>query len=89
MEGFPSHLVDMVRRVDLDSLSLNGIRYRPPWDMALRTFQRGTVVVAGDAMHVIAPFTRQGGSATIEDIIVLARGLACAFRGSDGGDWAG
>ncbi|KAK1324158.1 hypothetical protein QJS10_CPA02g00886 [Acorus calamus] len=87
MEGFPSHLIDMVRRVDLDSLGLTGVRYRPPWDLALGTFRRGTTVVAGDAMHVIAPFIGQGGSTAIEDAIVLARGLACAFRGSDGGDW--
>ncbi|KAK1287176.1 hypothetical protein QJS10_CPB19g00313 [Acorus calamus] len=87
MEGFPSHLIDMVRRVDLDSLSLTGIKYRPPWDLALGTFRRGTTVVAGDAMHVMAPFIGQGGSAAIEDAIVLARGLACAFCGRDGGDW--
>ncbi|KAK1287511.1 hypothetical protein QJS10_CPB19g00311 [Acorus calamus] len=87
MEGFPSHVIDMVRRVDLDSLSLTSVRYRPPWDLALGTFRRGTTIVAGDAMHVIAPFIGQGGSAAIEDAIVLARGLACAFCGRDGGDW--
>ncbi|KAK1274922.1 hypothetical protein QJS04_geneDACA016764 [Acorus gramineus] len=87
MEGFPSHLIDMVQRVDLDSLNLTGIRYRTPWDLAFGTFRRGTMVVAGDAMHVMAPFIGQGSSTAIEDAIVLVRCLACSFRGSDGGDW--
>ncbi|KAJ0087336.1 hypothetical protein Patl1_06874 [Pistacia atlantica] len=37
---------------------------------------RGTVTVAGDSMHVMAPFLGQGGSFGIEDAVVLARCMA-------------
>ncbi|KAI7736365.1 hypothetical protein M8C21_014197, partial [Ambrosia artemisiifolia] len=36
----------------------------------------GTVTVAGDAMHVMGPFLGQGGSAGLEDAVVLARTMA-------------
>ncbi|KAG2714001.1 hypothetical protein I3760_03G005700 [Carya illinoinensis] len=39
-------------------------------------FRKGSVTVAGDAMHVMDPFVAQGGSAAIEDGVVLARCLA-------------
>ncbi|KAF5734611.1 hypothetical protein HS088_TW15G00103 [Tripterygium wilfordii] len=43
----------------------------------LSSIRKGrTVTVAGDAMHVMGPFIGQGGSAAIEDAIVLARCLA-------------
>lgn len=34
------------------------------------------MVVAGDAMHVVGPFLGQGGSAALEDAIVLTRNVA-------------
>ncbi|KAG7985156.1 hypothetical protein I3843_03G010700 [Carya illinoinensis] len=39
-------------------------------------FRKGSVTVAGDAMHVMDPLVAQGGSASIEDGVVLARCLA-------------
>ncbi|MCL7045693.1 hypothetical protein MKW94_004547 [Papaver nudicaule] len=66
---FPPDVLEMVKKSDLDSLTLTNIRY-------LGNFRKGTVIVAGDAMHVMGPFLGQGGSAALEDAIVLARNLA-------------
>ncbi|PON78967.1 FAD-binding domain containing protein [Parasponia andersonii] len=66
----------MIRECDMTSLSLTHLRYRPSWDVLLGTFRKGTITVAGDAMHVMGPFLGQGGSAALEDAVVLARCLA-------------
>jgi 2-polyprenyl-6-methoxyphenol hydroxylase-like FAD-dependent oxidoreductase len=76
IKGFPAELVSMITNSDRESLSLARLRYRAPWEILLGSFQKGTVTVAGDAMHVMGPFLGQGGSAGIEDAIVLARCLA-------------
>ncbi|XP_074360450.1 monooxygenase 1-like isoform X2 [Apium graveolens] len=76
VHGFPKEIVEMVRNGDLDALCSTRIRYRAPWDLLLGNFRKGTVTVAGDAMHVMGPFLGQGGSAGLEDSIVLARSLA-------------
>ncbi|GMQ00453.1 hypothetical protein CsSME_00047543 [Camellia sinensis var. sinensis] len=60
--GFPPEIQQMIEDSDVESLSLTHVRYR-------------TVTVAGDAMHVMGPFLGQGGSAGLEDAIVLARCL--------------
>lgn len=77
--GFPAELIEIVKKCDLDSLTLTRIRYRTPWDILLGNFRKGTVIVAGDAMHVMGPFLGQGGSAALEDAVVLARNLAQAM----------
>ncbi|KAJ8765031.1 hypothetical protein K2173_010505 [Erythroxylum novogranatense] len=74
--GYPIEWINMIKNCDLNSLSLTHLRYRAPWELLLGRFRRGTVAVAGDAMHVMGPFLGQGGSAAIEDAIVLARCLA-------------
>ncbi|OVA11014.1 Monooxygenase [Macleaya cordata] len=74
--GFPTEYVEMIKKCDLDDLTLTSLRYRAPWDILLGNFRNGTVIVAGDAMHVMGPYLGQGGSAAIEDAIVLARNLA-------------
>lgn len=66
----------MITNSDSESLSLTRLRYRAPWEILVGSFRKGTVTVAGDAMHVMGPFLGQGGSAGIEDSIVLARCLA-------------
>ncbi|KAB8933555.1 hypothetical protein FH972_026842 [Carpinus fangiana] len=76
IKGFPAELVSMITNCDRESLSLARLRHRAPWEILLGSFQNGTVTVAGDAMHVMGPFLGQGGSAGIEDAIVLARCLA-------------
>ncbi|CAK8575350.1 unnamed protein product [Lathyrus sativus] len=76
VKGFPIPVVDMIQSCKLSSLHLTDLKYRPPWDLLLNRFNKGTIVVAGDAMHATGPFVAQGGSASIEDAIVLARCLA-------------
>ena len=76
IKGFPTEMLDMVKHSDRDSLSLARLRYHAPWDILQESFRKGTVTVAGDAMHVMGPFLAQGGSAALEDAIILARCLA-------------
>ncbi|KAI3993225.1 hypothetical protein MKX01_009968 [Papaver californicum] len=82
---FPAEIIEIVEKCDLDSLTLTKIRYRTPWDILLGNFRKGTVIVAGDAMHVMGPFLGQGGSAALEDAVVLARNLAqeMSVKGSE------
>ncbi|KAI8003712.1 Monooxygenase 1 [Camellia lanceoleosa] len=75
IDGFPLEIQQMIEDSDVESLSLTHVRYRAPWDLLLGKFRKGTVTVAGDAMHVMGPFLGQGGSAGLEDAIVLARCL--------------
>lgn len=78
-------IVQMVQDSDPESLNVvNSIRYRPPWQVALGTFHRGAVTVAGDAMHAMGPFIGQGGSSALEDAVVLARSLSRANAGAGG-----
>ncbi|CDP11536.1 unnamed protein product [Coffea canephora] len=74
-EGFPSDAVEMIEGSDLDSLSITHLRYHAPWEMLVGRFRRGPITVAGDAMHAMGPFLGQGGSAALEDAVVLARNL--------------
>ncbi|KAL2520325.1 monooxygenase 1 [Forsythia ovata] len=74
--GFPSDVIEMIEGAEMDSLSLTRLRHRAPWDLLLTSFRKGTVTVAGDAMHVMGPFLGQGGSAALEDAVILARCLA-------------
>ncbi|TKY68032.1 3-hydroxybenzoate 6-hydroxylase 1 [Spatholobus suberectus] len=76
MKGFPEEAVDMIRNCKLSLLHLTELKYRPPWDFVYNNFRKGTVTIAGDAMHATGPFIAQGGSASIEDAIVLARCMA-------------
>ncbi|XP_020106526.1 uncharacterized protein LOC109722795 isoform X2 [Ananas comosus] len=73
LQKFPSEVIEMVKASDLSSISLRYISYRPPWQLMLNDLWRGTMVLAGDAMHVMGPFLGQGGCASIEDGVVLAR----------------
>lgn len=75
----PADVAEMVRRCDTESLRVvTKVWYQPPWRVMLGRFQRGTVTIAGDAMHVMGPFIGQGGSAALEDAVVLARALSRA-----------
>jgi 2-polyprenyl-6-methoxyphenol hydroxylase-like FAD-dependent oxidoreductase len=85
LRGCAPEIVEMVQDSDPESLNVvNSIRYRPPWQVALGTFHRGAVTVAGDAMHAMGPFIGQGGSAALEDAVVLARSLSRAAAGAGG-----
>jgi 2-polyprenyl-6-methoxyphenol hydroxylase-like FAD-dependent oxidoreductase len=83
MQGYPEDVLDVVRNCEIESVSLAHICYRAPWDMVLHPFREGTVTVAGDAMHTMGPFIGAGGSASLEDALVLARCLADTAMGDD------
>lgn len=76
MQGYPEDILDVVRSCDIESMSLAQLCYRAPWNMVFQPFQEGTVTVAGDAMHTMGNFIGQGGSASLEDALVVARCLA-------------
>ncbi|OEL18819.1 hypothetical protein BAE44_0020163 [Dichanthelium oligosanthes] len=84
-------VVEMVRDPEPESLVvLTKVRYRPPWQVMFSSFRRGTATVAGDAMHIMGSYIGQGGSAALEDALVLARSLSraasAAGSGSGGGE---
>ncbi|XP_010524530.1 PREDICTED: uncharacterized protein LOC104802571 isoform X2 [Tarenaya hassleriana] len=74
-KDLPEEWREMVKNCDVSSLYMSSIRYRPPWEILVGKFRRGTVTVAGDAMHLMGPFLGQGGCAALEDAVVLGRCL--------------
>ncbi|KAI7738636.1 hypothetical protein M8C21_013876 [Ambrosia artemisiifolia] len=76
LSNYPQEIQEMIKTTDMKSLSFKRLRYRAPWHLLMGTFSRGTVIVAGDAKHVMGPFLGQGGSAALEDAVVLARNIA-------------
>ncbi|XP_050236584.1 monooxygenase 1-like isoform X2 [Mercurialis annua] len=83
IRNFPTERLEMVKNCDVASLSLTQLRYRTPWEILLGKFRTGTVTVAGDAMHIMGPFIGQGGSAALEDAIVIARCLSWKMLEAD------
>lgn len=79
VQDFPSEIVDLVKGSDINTLNLTKTWYRAPWQLLFAKRQKGTVTLLGDALHVMGPFLGQGGSAGLEDTIVLARALSRAL----------
>ncbi|KAK6940355.1 FAD-binding domain [Dillenia turbinata] len=73
IKDFPREAVEIIEKADLDSFHYACLGYRVPWDLLFKRHYKGGVTVAGDAMHAMAPFMGQGGAASIEDAVVLAR----------------
>ncbi|TVU29666.1 hypothetical protein EJB05_21243, partial [Eragrostis curvula] len=85
----PAEIVEMVQNSDPESLNLvSKVWYRPPWQVAFGRFRKGAVTVAGDAMHVMGSYIGQGGSAALEDALVLARSLSRAAAAGESGEEA-
>ncbi|CAI9114977.1 OLC1v1015810C5 [Oldenlandia corymbosa var. corymbosa] len=76
IKDYPNEEVEMVDKSELKLLSFTRLRYCHPWEILTSNFHKGSVTVLGDAMHVMCPFTGQGGSAALEDALVLARNLS-------------
>ncbi|XVF63327.1 hypothetical protein PTKIN_Ptkin09bG0079100 [Pterospermum kingtungense] len=76
MKGFPENTLELIKNSEPTALYLTELRYRTPWDLLRANFRKGSVVVAGDAMHAMCPFISQGGGASLEDAVVLARSLS-------------
>lgn len=83
---FSKEFVDLVENSDLTSLSFTRLRYRAPWKLLSDSVRKGNVTVAGDAWHVMGPFLGQGGSAALEDAVVLARCLSKKVSSSSADD---
>ncbi|KAJ3675336.1 hypothetical protein LUZ60_004378 [Juncus effusus] len=80
LKGTPREITESVKNCDMDTLSIKQAGYRTPWSILNQKFRRGTMIVAGDAMHQMGPFIGQGGSAALEDAIVLTRCLSNAIN---------
>lgn len=73
------HLLDVVERTELDSISMAPLKYRSPWNILFGNIVKNSVCVAGDALHPMTPDLGQGGSSSLEDAVVLARCLGGAL----------
>ncbi|XP_066344111.1 monooxygenase 1-like [Miscanthus floridulus] len=81
----PAEILEMIQNSDPESLVVTTkVWYRPPWQVAFAGFRKGTVTVAGDAMHTMGSYIGQGGAVAMEDALVLARSLARSIAGSGG-----
>ncbi|KAL5703633.1 hypothetical protein ACHQM5_022161 [Ranunculus cassubicifolius] len=73
MADFPPNFLDVVRHSDLSTLTWAPLMFRAPWNVLLSRTYKDNVTVAGDAMHPTTPDLGQGGCASLEDAVVLAR----------------
>ncbi|XP_031098815.1 monooxygenase 1-like [Ipomoea triloba] len=78
LQDLPPKVKEVIHLSEPDSVSFSHLKYRPPGDLLLGRLRKGTVTVAGDAMHVMGPFLGQGGCSSLEDAVVLARCLGLA-----------
>lgn len=81
LRDFPEEYQDIVKRTLPDTPSLTPLRGRCPWAVLFGTLSKGTVTIAGDAMHAMTPYIGQGGCSTLEDAVVLVRCLAEGLNG--------
>ncbi|PRQ24999.1 putative FAD-binding domain, FAD/NAD(P)-binding domain-containing protein [Rosa chinensis] len=69
----------VVENTNLDAFISSPLRYGHPWELLWGNISKGTVCVAGDALHPMTPDIAQGGCAALEDGVVLARCLGEAL----------
>ncbi|XP_047976186.1 monooxygenase 2-like [Salvia hispanica] len=74
-----NHVLDVVERTELDSISLAHLKFRSPWDILFGNIVKKGVCVLGDALHPMTPDLGQGACSAIEDSVVLARCLGEAL----------
>ncbi|KAG9444266.1 hypothetical protein H6P81_015606 [Aristolochia fimbriata] len=86
-KGFPKSYIDAVERSEPDSLTLDKLKFRSPWNLVLRPAHRGNVTVAGDAMHPMTPDLGQGGCMALEDAVVLGRNMGKLRRADGSVEW--
>lgn len=78
-KDFPPIYLDVVRHVDLSTLTWAPLVLRPPWNLILGNVSKCTVTVAGDAMHPMTPDLAQGGCQALEDAVILCRHIGKTF----------
>ncbi|CAA7395170.1 unnamed protein product [Spirodela intermedia] len=79
-KGFPPAFRDVVNHSELSTVSWAPLKFRLPWDVVVGPTHRGSVAVAGDAMHPMTPDLGQGGCAALEDAVVLGRNIAATLH---------
>ncbi|GFZ00514.1 FAD/NAD(P)-binding oxidoreductase family protein [Actinidia rufa] len=84
----PDQVRAVVEITELDDIICSPLRFRHPWDLLWGNISKGSVCVAGDALHPMTPDIGQGGCVALEDGVVLARCLGPAFteKHSEGGE---
>ena len=75
----PDQIRAVIEKTEQDSFIPYPIRYRYPWELLWANKSKGNVCVAGDAHHAMTPEIDQGGCASLEDGVVLARCIAKAL----------
>ncbi|KAL1831378.1 monooxygenase 2 [Daucus carota subsp. sativus] len=72
-KDFPPEYLDVVNHVDVSTLTWAPLKLRLPWNVIFGKLSKGTITVAGDAMHPMTPDLGQGGCCALEDAVVLGR----------------
>ncbi|PIN09456.1 Kynurenine 3-monooxygenase [Handroanthus impetiginosus] len=74
---------EVYERTELNNIICSALRFRHPWELLWGNITKDNICVAGDAFHPMTPDLAQGGGASLEDSIVLARNLALALKEND------
>ncbi|KAK1652861.1 hypothetical protein QYE76_070666 [Lolium multiflorum] len=77
----PAKVLDAVERSEMNDVLVAPVRYRPPLSLLSASISKGSVCVAGDALHPTTPDLAQGACVALEDAVVLARCLGDAIVG--------
>ncbi|XP_043719635.1 monooxygenase 2-like [Telopea speciosissima] len=78
-KDFPSVFLEVVQHADLETLTWAPLTFRLPWDLIFGHVYKGSITVAGDAMHPMTPDLAQGGGSALEDAVVLGRHLGNSY----------
>ncbi|OEL38963.1 FAD-dependent urate hydroxylase [Dichanthelium oligosanthes] len=77
----PPKALAVIERSETSDVFAVPLRFRPPLSLVTASIGKGSVCVAGDALHPMTPDLGQGGCAALEDSVVLARCLGKAILG--------
>ncbi|KAG2554691.1 monooxygenase 2-like isoform X3 [Panicum virgatum] len=77
----PPMALAVIERSETSEVFAVPLRFRPPLSLLTGSISKGSVCVAGDALHPMTPDLGQGGCAALEDSVVLARCLGKAVLG--------
>lgn len=84
LHDLPAQVKAVIEKTPVDSIISSRLQYRQPQEVLWGNISRGTVCVAGDALHAMTPDIGQGGCAALEDGIVLARCINEALKTKQG-----
>uniref|UniRef100_A0A803PCG8 FAD-binding domain-containing protein n=2 Tax=Cannabis sativa TaxID=3483 RepID=A0A803PCG8_CANSA len=83
-KDFPEPYLDVVKHVDLSTISWAPLVLRKPWSVAFGKLSKLNITVAGDAMHPTTPDLAQGGCLALEDAVVLGRHVGAYVARNEG-----